>query len=204
MNAVTFIENAVRDAIKEDDEMGGRGAWVAILGFSQGAKIGASMLFDQQLRAELGIGRRNGWPEFKFGVLLAGREPLVPLSPELGTLLGMAEASSSSVLSPSEEREFPPMESLLTVPTVHVHGLHDPGLESHRKMLRRCCDAKSARLIQWDGEHRVPVKTNDVDVVVSAILAIARETGAIGESELLQNRAEITDNLFSFCLQSLD
>lgn len=187
MNAVTLIENAVRDAIKEDDEMGGRGAWVAVLGFSQGAKIGASMLFDQQFRAELGIGRRNGWPEFKFGVLLAGRGPLVSLSPELGTLLGMAEASSSSVLSPSEERDFPLMKSSMTVPTVHVHGLHDPGLELHRKMLRRCCDAKSARLIQWEGEHRVPIKTTDVSVVVNAILAIAQETGAIDESKLLES-----------------
>ena len=186
MTAVTLIANAVRDAIREDDEMGGRGPWVAVLGFSQGAKIGASILFDQQLRAELGIGKRDGWPEFKFGVLLAGRGPLVSLSPELGTLLGMAEASSSSVLSPSDERDFPPMESSLTVPTVHVHGLQDPGLELHRKMLRRCCDAKSARLVQWEGEHRVPIKTNDVAVVVNAILAVARETGAIDESELLE------------------
>ena len=191
MTAVTLIENAVRDAIEEDDDMGGSGPWVAVLGFSQGAKIGASILFDQQLRTERGIGQRNGWPEFKFGVLLAGRGPLVSLSPELGTLLGMAEASSSSVLSPSEERDFPPMESSLAVPTVHVHGLHDPGLELHRKMLRRCCEAKSARLVQWEGEHRVPIKTNDVAVVVNAILAVARETGAIDESELLESYLNI-------------
>ena len=186
MTAVTLIENAVRDAIREDDEMGGRGPWVAVLGFSQGAKISASILFDQQLLAELGIGRRSGWPVFKFGVLLAGRGPLVSLSPELALLLGMAEASSPSVLSPSEERDFPPMESSLTVPTVHVHGLHDPGLELHRKMLRQCCEVKSARLVQWEGEHRVPIKTNDVAVVVNVILAMAQETGAIGESKLLR------------------
>ncbi|KAL2037444.1 hypothetical protein N7G274_009724 [Stereocaulon virgatum] len=185
VSAVTLIENAVRDAIKEDDEMGGRGAWIAVLGFSQGAKIGASLLFDQQLRAELGMSRRNGWPEFKFGVLLAGRDPLVSLSPELGTLPGMAEASSFTVLSPSEERDSPPMERLLTVPTLHVHGLDDPGLELHRKLLSRCCDAKSVRLIQWEGEHRVPIKTNDISVLINAILAIARETGAIDESDLI-------------------
>ena len=185
VTAVTSIVNAVRDTMREDDERGGRGAWVGVLGFSQGAKIGASILFDQQLRTELGIGKRNGWPEFKFGVLLAGRGPLVSLSPELGTLLGMAEASSSSVLSPSEEREFPPMESSLTVPTVHIHGLHDPGLELHRQMLHRCCDAKSTRLVQWEGEHRVPIKTNDVAAVVNSILAIARETRTIDESQPL-------------------
>lgn len=66
VTAVTVIENAVKGALKEDNEMGGRGEWVAVLSFSQGAKIGASMLFGQQLRAELGIGRRNGWPEFKI------------------------------------------------------------------------------------------------------------------------------------------
>ena len=182
--AVTLIESAVRDAIRKDDEMGGRGAWVAVLGFSQGAKLGASILFDQQLRAERGIARKNDWPEFKFGVLLAGRGPLVSISPELGTLLGMADASSPSVLNPSEERDFPPMERPLTVPTVHVHGLQDPGLELHRKMLRRCCDAKSARLVQWEGEHRVPIKTNDIIAVVNQIFATARETGIIKESEL--------------------
>ena len=108
-------------------------------------------------------------------MLLAGRGPLVLLSPELGTPLGMAEASSSSVLSSSEERDCPPMESSLTVPTIHVHGLHDPGLELHRKMLRRCCDAKSARPIQWEGEHRVLIKTNDITIIVNTILAIAQE-----------------------------
>ena len=144
--------------------MGGKGPWFAVLGSSQGARIGAVILFDQQLRAELGIDRRNVWREFKFGVLLAGRGPLVSLSPGLGTPLGMAEASSSSVLSPFEERDCPSMESSLTVPTVHVHGLNGLELELHRKMLRRCCDAKSARLIQWEWEHRVPTKTNDITI----------------------------------------
>ncbi len=186
VDAVALIEKAVRDAIQLDDEAGGRGQWVGVLGFSQGAKIGASMLFDQQLRAELGMGRRQGWPHFKFGVLLAGRGPLVSLTPEMGTLPGMAEASSCSVLSPSEELDFQPMERALTVPTVHVHGLRDPGLELHQKLLRRCCAVESARLIQWEGEHRVPIKTNDVRVVVDAILAVARETGAVSELKLME------------------
>lgn len=184
VDAVALNEAALRDAMREDDEAGGRGEWVAVLGFSQGAKIGASLLFDQQLRAEMGMRRRDDWPDFKFGVLLAGRGPLVSLTPELGTLPGMAEASSCSVLSPSEERDFPPMERLLKVPTVHVHGLQDPGLEYHRNLLRRCCAAKSARLVQWEGEHRVSIKSKDVGVVVDAIFSIARETDVLDESKL--------------------
>lgn len=184
-DAVALIEEAVRDAIRVDDEAGGRGKWVAVLGFSQGAKIGASLLFDQQLRAEMGMGQRRDWPHFRFGVLLAGRGPLVSLTPGLGMLPGMAEASSCSVLSPPEERDFQPMERALTVPTVHIHGLRDPGLELHRKLLRGCCAVESARLIQWEGEHRVPIKTNDVRVVVDAILAMARETSIIGSLTLI-------------------
>lgn len=186
VDAVALIEGVVRDAIRADDEAGGDGEWVAVLGFSQGAKIGASLLFDQQLRAEMGMGGRQGWPQFRFGVLLAGRGPLVSLTPEMGMVPGMAVASSCSVLSATTERDFQPMERALTVPTVHVHGLRDPGLELHRNLLRRCCAVENARLVQWDGEHRLPIKANDVRVVVDAILAVARETGAICELKLME------------------
>lgn len=42
-------------------------------------------------------------------------------------------------------------------------------------------------MVQGEGEHRVPIKTNDIAVVVNAILAIARVMGTIDQSELLES-----------------
>lgn len=30
-------------------------------------------------------------------------------------------------------------ENILTLPTIHVHGLQDPGLHLHRQLLEMCC-----------------------------------------------------------------
>lgn len=101
------------------------GPWVALLGFSQGAKMAVSLLYDQQIRAE-----RDGRADtaYRFAVLLAGRGPLLSfcrhsLSPALMT---PGQLSSTH----HDELEHPLFESphVLRLPTVHVHGLRDGGL----------------------------------------------------------------------------
>ena len=81
--------------MEEDDREGGRGEWVGLMGFSQGAKLAASILLEQQARADKA--RREGKKEWdtcfigipglnwRFGVLLAGRAPLLNLNPGLMT-----------------------------------------------------------------------------------------------------------------------
>ena len=39
---------------------------------------------------------------------------------------------------------------MLRTPTVHVHGMADPGLHLHRRLLEQYCEEGSATLVEWD------------------------------------------------------
>lgn len=158
---------------KENDL--GDGPWVGILGFSQGAKMTASLLYDQQIRLEK---EGHADTDYKFGVLLAGRLPLVSLSEHSrGPAVCQPGAQSEGF---KHEGESP---HVVRIPTIHVHGLADPGLHLHRQMLDKYHDPKTTALIEWDGSHRVPIKKDDVEPITQAIYRIALEQGVrLGQS----------------------
>ncbi|KAI0023986.1 serine hydrolase FSH [Xylariomycetidae sp. FL0641] len=207
--AVAALDGALGAAMRADP---GTGPWVGLLGFSQGAKLAASLLLrQQQLRLLLPLraattnkrtttttgeeevevvvvpGRCDAGVDWKFAVLLAGRAPLVNLAP------WVSSSSSSSLLSrasqtgledgaaPPDLMEMAAGRHVVRAPTVHVHGLADPGLHLHRELLEQYCDPEAAVLVEWDGAHRVPLKATDVQPLVDAVLEVARRTGALKE-----------------------
>lgn len=154
------------ETCKREDK--GTGPWVGLLGFSQGAKLAASLLYDQQVRKE------NGCAEtaYKFAVLLAGRHPLISFSKYSE---GPAMLPSGAI---SEGFWYDgPNEHVLKLPTIHVHGMADPGLHLHRRLMNQYCDEKSVTLVEWDGAHRVPLKKTDVDRIIKEVYRVAREEG---------------------------
>ncbi|KAJ9624050.1 hypothetical protein H2203_005498 [Taxawa tesnikishii (nom. ined.)] len=164
--AAEEVMYAIRTA-KDGDA--GTGPWVGMLGFSQGAKLAASLLHEQQVRVE-----REGTADtdYRFAVLLAGRQPLISFS----------ELSSSPATLPagaiSEGFQYPgESDRILRLPTIHVHGLSDPGLHLHRQLMDKYCDRESVTLVEWDGTHRVPLKKTDVDKICTEIYRVAREQG---------------------------
>jgi hypothetical protein len=182
-NVVHQINNSLTTAQLADDWLGATGEWVGLIGFSQGAKLAASIIYSQQERR-----RENGnnifWPDnYRFALLLAGRGPLVWLYPDSPIPQGLVDAAQPTTTStPSlwdSEVEERTVKHLLRVPTIHVHGLNDPGLKLHRRLLHRYCDPETSTLIEWDGVHRVAIKSKDVDAVVEKVLAAAREAGVL-------------------------
>lgn len=183
-SAIEEITYALRLAMEDDDRAGGRGEWVGLMGFSQGAKLAGSMLLEQQARevhaAATGEGVGVGTcgvegVRWRFGVLLAGRAPLARLNEEIQhskALVG-AEAISEGFGFVDEVDE----EAVLRTPTVHVHGMADPGLHLHRRLLEQYCEEGSTTLVEWDGAHRIPIKGKDVERVVNAIYDVAEKTG---------------------------
>ncbi|TKA66187.1 hypothetical protein B0A49_06266, partial [Cryomyces minteri] len=127
--------------------------WVGLLGFSQGAKLAASLLYEQQIQMEK-LGKAD--TDYKFAVLLAGRSPLVSFS-ELSK-------SPATVAAGAISEGF------------FYDG--DNGLHLHRRLLNQYCDPASVTLIEWDGTHRVPLKKTDIDKIVAPIIKVAKETGA--------------------------
>lgn len=157
---------AIEQAMRAD---AGTGDWVAVLGFSQGAKVACSLLLKQQLEGAAG----GPW---RFGVILAGRAPLLALSDEME---GMKWLQSAAGLPDQADMDaiFDAPESKLRLPTVHVHGLKDEGLELHRRCVEDYCAAGTTTVVEWDGPHRIPLKRTDVDRVVAAIVEVADEYG---------------------------
>ncbi|KAF2155147.1 hypothetical protein K461DRAFT_266452 [Myriangium duriaei CBS 260.36] len=164
--AVEEILYAIRGAMREDP---GTGPWVGVLGFSQGAKVAASLLYDTQCRMKQTGTDEFGW---KFAVLLQGRHPLVSLS---------EYSKHPAVINAGDVSEgfdyHGTFEEKLSLPTVHVHGLKDEGLPLHRRMLRQYCDPRSVTLVEWDGTHRVPLMKRDVTPICEAIIKVATSQG---------------------------
>ncbi|KAI4157693.1 MAG: hypothetical protein LQ342_008098 [Letrouitia transgressa] len=172
------IEGSLDAAKKQDDAKGATGEWVGMLGFSQGAKLCASIMLRQQIRTQtLGWQRRG--TDYRFAILLAGRGPLVRLEPDLIDSPALADASELGSQTLLDGKALRKNDHVLQLPTIHVHGLRDPGLDLHRSMLEGYCDRENSKLFEWDGDHRVPIKTKDVAPLVSWILYTGRQTGVL-------------------------
>ncbi|KAK4168339.1 serine hydrolase FSH [Cladorrhinum sp. PSN259] len=174
------ILTGIRKAMDEDDREN-YGEWAGVLGFSQGAKIAASLLWVQERNGRSGIPMLRRGTRFRFGVMIAGSAPLVLLDPtgELGKPPRYIETADNLTFAFEDWPERNEGEHVLGLPTLHVHGLLDPGIERHRKLLDLYCKEGTARLVEWNGDHRIPIKTVDVEMVSEQLLEMARETGVL-------------------------
>ncbi|KAI0593038.1 serine hydrolase FSH [Biscogniauxia sp. FL1348] len=142
-------ERMLKNAMSADNARGATGDWVGLIGFSQGAKMCASLLYRQQMRAAM-FSPELARPKYRFGVLLAGRPPLVALNSDLVMSIALADVSK-----------------ITTVPFQNVQG-------PKSKLRLPTCNKKTTELVEWDGDHRVPNKTKNVAKVVKHILYIAK------------------------------
>ncbi|KAH6980661.1 citrinin biosynthesis oxidoreductase CtnB [Ilyonectria sp. MPI-CAGE-AT-0026] len=171
--AINEIHLQLRNAMMKDNALGATGEWVGLMGFSQGANISASLLYTEQMLREK-LRSRAFVASWRFAVLFAGRGPLSVLDNRLMAPQDVGDVAHASV----EFRDWPDglgTEHVLKVPTIHVHGMTDPGLQHHRRLLETYCEPGTTRLIEWDGDHRMPIKTADVDAVAQAILQLGRD-----------------------------
>ena len=191
-SAIRDIDAALDAAMSEDDARGADGEWAGLLGFSQGAKMVASLLFRQQVLSEqkqkpgpsqtggYGTQAKNLKARWRFAVPMAGRSPLVLLTdPAVFSSPLLSNPSQVGLAATPDLMEVSRGRHVLRLPTIHVHGLADPGYHLHRELLEIYCDPATARLVEWDGAHRVPLKTEDVQPLVDEILDVARETGVL-------------------------
>lgn len=167
---VEGIKNSLSAARHTDDRQGARGDWIGLLGFSQGAHLAASILANQQV---LGNGTE---PAYRFAVLLAGRGPLRWLHSDIHAPAGFVDAAQCTT---GQEAVMNSTQYRVRIPTVHVHGMADPGLELHRRLLYEHFDWVSTVLVEWDGDHRVPIKAKDVIPMVQQILRVAQHIGVL-------------------------
>jgi hypothetical protein len=172
---VAKLDYQLAEAMQQDNERGGTGNWVALLGFSQGAKVAASLLYRQQVREEV-LGKHHAGSNFQFGILMAGRSPLVSL--DSGTNLTPALPNAAETTdSPDYNMQEYEEGHVLRIPTLHVHGLRDKNLHLHQQLFEDFCDPGSRKLVVWDGEHRLPLKLNEVSPITYQIRELAKQSG---------------------------
>ncbi|KAL9561595.1 hypothetical protein ACKAV7_014151 [Fusarium commune] len=113
------IDKCLATGMRKDDEAGGRGPWVGLLGFSQGANMAASLLRRQQTwKQDANLGALTATvleANFRFAVLLAGCGPLLWMR---------SDVTGDELEHEKHER--------LYLPTLHVHGLRDKRIAKHR------------------------------------------------------------------------
>jgi predicted esterase len=182
-DAMRAIDESLEEARLRDTQSGATGEWMAILGFSQGAKLCASLLYRQQVCKEKEkLGRGFAASNYRFGVILAGRAPLISLESEPDSWLdpGRSALPDASQITDVNWRSWSTSQSnngaLLRIPSLHVHGMRDPGLLLHSQLFQEFCEPSSRILVQWDGDHRVPLKSNDVFPLVQHIRELARDS----------------------------
>ena len=170
--ARTQVEESLTQAMEADE---GRGEWVGLLGFSQGAKLAFSVLLENQMRLERDPSASGfAGVHWKFGIIMAGRAAPYALSESTEGQPGFTGLTQPAYTGEGdvslEGRAFP---HKLRTPTLHVLGLQDAGLELHRDLFKRFADPSDANLIQWEGAHRIPFKSADVEMITDAILETA-------------------------------
>lgn len=181
---IEAIRRCLEDAMAGDDESGGCGPWVGLLGFSQGARLSASILFESQRRQESQIkGEKPGgyegdldsmlWSQhWQFAVLFSGPAPLVALSPDIGDL--PLQSPTELDLSHKELDKLDPTGKLaIDRPTLHVIGIQDEWAPSQRRLHDIYCSEESKSLLEWDGDHRIPMQSPEIEQICARMLVMA-------------------------------
>jgi len=122
---------------------------VAILGFSQGGKLGAGLLLMQQLRD-----KNTSYPiNFKFGVMcMSVTPPLV----------------SKDFWDRRNER--------ILVPSLHVVGTEDEWHEESLTLFEEHFDNKNSTLLEFDIGHRLPIEDEQTMKIVNSIIGLYKKT----------------------------
>jgi dienelactone hydrolase len=146
------------------------GKVVGVMGFSQGAKLAAGLLCNQQLLSSPSTAASpittasKPASSFKFGVFLNGTSP-----PLFSLPSSTASATPDSAPTPSKQ-------PLITVPSLHILGTEDPWKDSSRSLFADYFDPKTAELVELNCGHRLPTKEEDTKKIVDGILKLWNET----------------------------
>jgi hypothetical protein len=145
------IEPKVQELIKKT--LKSRDDWIGILGFSQGGRLAAGLIAEQE-RKEEETGEDEGG--FKFGVFL--NTP----SPPMTELVYEKDA-----------------EVRIQTPSLLVRGVRDHWFESSGVMREKYFEEEMSKMVEFDVDHRIPNSLDDVKVIAREILRLYLEVTGI-------------------------
>ncbi len=180
------VRQVLKKVMKDDG-----GEFVGVLGFSQGARLTAGLLADQEERISA-----EGMPNWKFGVMICGSFP--PLS------LSLARAPStkpSQGIDEFGETREPDEDEIIHVPSVLVRGTLDQHCERGRRLTKYFDQESSISLVFKMGHHLpgaagdTTSDKGDTQRIVDAILKVYADN--LPYEELKAPKATAIENVTS-------
>ncbi|ENH98547.1 hypothetical protein COCC4DRAFT_155492 [Bipolaris maydis ATCC 48331] len=181
------IRKCLEGTMKEDEQSGASGQWVGLMGFSQGARLAASVLFESQRRQNIqekgGIVRgyegdnieTKLWDQrWQFAVLFSGPAPLIAFCPENDHLSSQSTAEHDPMYRALDNVNCSG-ELHITKPTLHVIGVKDEWAPSQRELYEKYCSKESSTLVEWEGAHRIPIESSIVKDLCARILVMSKQ-----------------------------
>lgn len=166
------VRQLLQKTLKEEG-----GPFVGVLGFSQGARLAAGILLEQQERGQV-----EG-QELRFAVCVNGTYPALILA-----------EGPSPTLRPTLDAELAEWNEIhdlhINLPSVHVHGNQDPYLHGSR-LLARCFDSQTATVFEFENGHHLPTSVSDTERVAEEILRIFRSQENKGQRPRSGGRGEL-------------
>ncbi|KAG9239134.1 putative ovarian cancer-associated gene 2 protein like protein [Amylocarpus encephaloides] len=151
--------------LDEEREAGEMGEVVGFLGFSQGAKLGAGLLWEQMVQTS-----ESKW-NFKFGVMCNGIAP------------PMCEVRE-------EDKSL-----RITTPTLHVVGQEDTWRESSRKLYDQYFDKSTSNKFEFPIGHRLPTADDETKKIADEILRIWQSCGEKPAEKVVEKTTGKKSNL---------
>ena len=136
------------------------GPWVGVMGFSQGGRLAAGLLWEQQQNKlhELCPG-----VSFKFGIFVGSGYPILHLS-----------HGPKGEFYEREHRNWDEKYAeSIHVPSVHIHGLED-GVLPMARLLTNCFDRKTRKVFEYPMGHYMPQEQEQNEELARAVLDIWR------------------------------
>ena len=136
----------MEDAVLRDLAAQGRSPRdvVGLMGFSEGALASTLLLWRIGLCLQRDyVGRPTAWQSLRFATLLCPG-----YRPDVVHMVGPES---------------------IQIPTVQLHGLHDPLLPGSRELMQCYRNDGNSRVLEFDGGHHVPTNALDLDNLVIAI-----------------------------------
>lgn len=123
------------------------GPFVGVMAFSQGARVATGLLMYLEKKRREG---RTDFPDMKFAIVNSATYP--PLYFDDGI-----------TASPGR----------LMIPSLHLQGSSDPWKPESEKMRQEFFSQASSTVIEFTGQHQVPIAQKDTDKVVTATRQLA-------------------------------
>ena len=153
-------EERVRSTLQRELEKEDGAPFVGVLGFSQGGRIAAGLLQEQEQTPAAA-------PRLWFGVIINSTYP--PLRQPSNPSATLPQLTESARQEWNDQHD-----GCIHLPSVHVHGTLDEDLDRSR-LLVRCFDPATTTVMEFDNGHNLPLLEDDTQKIADEMWRIYQQ-----------------------------